>query len=111
RGALAAFPVFLPDGRHFLYDSAVPGERRGVNLSSLDGKEDRRILADRSSVVFAAGHLLFVRENTLMAQPFDVASEQIVGDVFPIAENVSFTTAVIYAPVTVSETAVLLYES
>jgi serine/threonine protein kinase len=106
-----AFPVFLPDGSHFLYDSAVPVERRGVYLSSLDGKEDRRILADRSSVVFAAGHLLFVRENTLMAQPFDVASRQIAGDVFPIAENVSFTTAVIYAPVTVSETGVLLYES
>jgi len=111
KSSLAAFPVFLPDGRRFLYDSAGPVEQRGVYLSSLDGKQDRRILADRSTVVFAAGHLLFVRENTLMAQPFDVASGQIVGDVFPIAENVSFTTAVIYAPVTVSETGVLLYES
>ena len=38
------------------------------------------------------GHILFVRENTLMAAPFDAASAQLSGDVFPVAEGVSLTT-------------------
>jgi Tol biopolymer transport system component/predicted Ser/Thr protein kinase len=105
----AGSPVFLPDGRHFLYLSG--GEQGGVYLSSLDGKENRRILTDQSSVVFAAGRLLFIRDNTLMAQPFDAAHEQLGEAPFPVAESVSFTTLAHYAPVSVSETGVLLYES
>jgi serine/threonine protein kinase len=115
------FPVFLPDSRHFLYlFSGVPveppgvvGPNRsdGVYLSSLDGKENRRILADSSSAVFGAGRVLFIRAATLMAQPFDAASGQIAGEVYPVAESVSFTTAASYAPVSVSQTGVLLYES
>jgi hypothetical protein len=92
------YPVFLPDGRHFLYlVTAASLENDGVYLSSLDGSENRRILADMSRVVFAplapggrAGHLLFVRDNTLMAQPFDAGSAQLSGDAFAIAEGVSF---------------------
>jgi serine/threonine protein kinase len=104
------FPVFLPDGRRFLY-GVIGGsaEQRGVYLGSLDGKEDRRVLADESSVVFAAGRLLFIREDTLMAQPFDAASAQTGGEASPVAQNVSFPD-VNYAPATVSETGVLLYE-
>src|SRR5262249_50900537 len=83
----------------------------GIYVSSLDGKENRRILADVSSVVLGAGRLLFVRENMLVAQPFDTASRQITGDVVPVAESVSFIRTAHLAPVTVSETGVLLYES
>jgi serine/threonine protein kinase len=69
------FPVFLPDSRHFLYlVTRGSSEKDGVFLSALDGKDNRRILADLSSVVFAPpasgnpiGHILIVRENTLMA--------------------------------------------
>jgi Tol biopolymer transport system component/predicted Ser/Thr protein kinase len=108
------FPVFLPDGRHFLY-TVVAGslpEKTGVYLSSLDGNENRRVLADRSSVAFAAGHLLFIRENTLMAQPFDARSAQTSGDAFPLAEGVAFsTTNPNFALVSVSESGVLLYAS
>jgi hypothetical protein len=71
-----------------------------------------------SSVVFAPpahggrnGHILFVRENTLMAAPFDAASAQLAGDVFPVAEGVSFTTDAVYVPTTVSENRVLLYQT
>jgi dipeptidyl aminopeptidase/acylaminoacyl peptidase len=60
--------------------------------------------------VFAAGHLLFIRENTLMAQPFDAKRGEASGDVFPIAEGVPLSTAN-YAPITASENGVLLYQS
>jgi dipeptidyl aminopeptidase/acylaminoacyl peptidase len=107
------FPTFLPDGRHFLYvvraASVEQVEQNGVHLSSLDGKEDRRLLPDVSSVVFTAGRLLFVRDNTLMAQPFDAASGQIRGPALPIAEGV-YKPLINYAPVTASDAGVLLYE-
>jgi eukaryotic-like serine/threonine-protein kinase len=56
-----------------------------------------------------AGYLLFIRDNTLMAQPFDAGSAQLSGDVFPIAEGVSLTINLSYAPVTVSENGLLAY--
>jgi hypothetical protein len=89
---------------------AESAEKNGVYLSSLDGKENRRVLADVSIVVFASGRLLFIRENTLMSQRFDAASGQTKGEVSTVAEDVSFTY-ISYAPVSVSENGVLLYES
>jgi len=112
-------PVFLPDGRHFL-DMARRGtdQSYGVYVSTLDGKENRRILADLSSAVFApparsdrTGHILFVRENTLMALPFNAASAQVSGEVFPVAEGVSLTSNNTYLPAAVSDNGVLLYET
>jgi Tol biopolymer transport system component len=112
-------PAFLPDGHHFLYlQYRGTTDGGGVYVSSLDGKENRRILPEVSSVVFAppahdgrTGHILFVRENTLMAQPFDAASAQLAGNVFPVAEDVSLTTNNSYAAASVSDNAVLLYEA
>ncbi|HUJ50764.1 MAG TPA: protein kinase [Bryobacteraceae bacterium] len=111
-------PVFLPDGRHFLYlaRGSTP-EENGIYISSLDGTENRRILADISSAVFAPpsnggkpGHILFVREDTLMAQPFDPVTAQLAGDAFPVADGVGLTNVTL-APATVSGSGVLLYTS
>jgi serine/threonine protein kinase/Tol biopolymer transport system component len=92
-----SFPTFLPDGNSFLYVRSAVGDpaASGVYLSSLDGLEPHRILADQSSVVYVppAGsgpaHLLFRRENTLMAQPFDVGRLEPVGDPFRVAGEAS----------------------
>jgi eukaryotic-like serine/threonine-protein kinase len=113
------YPVFLPDGKRFLYTDIRQSETSGIHVSSLDGTENRRILPDRSAAVFApsfpgssTGYLLFARENNLMAVPFDASTAQISGDVFPIAEQVSTSLANAgYVPVTVSENGVLLYWS
>jgi serine/threonine protein kinase len=110
RKGISAYPVFLPDDLHFLYRVSGVSEENGVYLSSLDGKENRKVLADASNVAYAAGRLLFIRGSTLMAQPFDVGSGQTVGQVLRVAESVSFTVGS-YAPITVSETGVLLYVS
>jgi Tol biopolymer transport system component len=108
---VSGFPVFLPDSRHFLYVVAgLSADQNGVYLSSLEGSENRRILADVSSVVFAAGRILFIRANTLTAQPFDAAHRSTYGEAFLVAEDISPFTSLSYAPVTVSETGVLLYQ-
>jgi len=110
------YPTFLPDGRHFLYTTAgMSPEENGIFVASLDGKERQRILADPSGLTFARafqrgeGQLLFLRENNLMALPFDAASMKASGDVFPVAEGVYLANANNYAPVTVSDDGVLLY--
>jgi hypothetical protein len=98
--------------------SGPAADNIGVYVSSLDGKENRRILADLSGAVFAlparsggTGHILFIRENTLMALPFNATSAQVSGDVFPVAESVSLTTNNTYVPASVSDTGVLVYET
>jgi len=78
-------PVFLPDGRRFLYSSLTgTAEQTGIYVSPLDGKENRRVLPDASGAVFAppahggrTGNILFVRENTLMAAPFDARARSL----------------------------------
>ena len=89
-----AFPTFLPDGKHFFYVRGAPGDQAGVYLAALDDPAGHKVLADFSSVVYtppaAAGgraHLLFLRENILMAQPFDDAGLQTVGDPFTVAQQ------------------------
>jgi Tol biopolymer transport system component len=108
----AKHPVFLPDGRHFVYlwVDETSG-RSGLYWGSLDGGESRNILPDLSSVVFVAGRLLFVRDNTLVSQFFDVGSGQIKGGVAPIAADVSRTSNIDYAPVSASESGLLVYQS
>jgi hypothetical protein len=101
-----SFPAFLPDGRRFLYVVAeLSDEQTGVYLGSLDDKENRRILSGVSRlapVIFAAGRLLFVRENTLMALPFDATRGQTLGEAVPVADNVVGLSSA-------SETGVLVY--
>ncbi len=106
------YPLFLPDGRQFLYtELGGSPEKNGVYLSSLDGGRQRRVLTDVSSVVLSRGYLLFIREDALMAQLFDVGKAEVSGDAFPVAEGVSLTNNIYSAPVTASEDGVLLYAS
>jgi Tol biopolymer transport system component len=91
------FPVFLPDGDHYLYLQASPEEAQaGVFAGSLRGGASKRLLADRSGALFApdtpgsaAGRLLFVRERALMSVRFDAASLTVHGDPVLVADHVS----------------------
>jgi Tol biopolymer transport system component len=94
------FPMFLPDGVHFLYVKATDvDESSGVFVGTLDDPAGHRLLADGSSVEFvpdtpgsSVGHLLFAREGNLVAQSFDATSLQLSGQPFVVAERVDFTS-------------------
>jgi Tol biopolymer transport system component len=92
-------PAFLPDGRHFLYfsiGSKAGGvlDPRGVYLGSIDASEPPRLLvAGAAQAQYANGHLLFVRNGTLMAQPFDAKALALGGSPFPLVEDVKQPTA------------------
>ena len=110
------FPRFLPDGRHFLYLKFRAGDKNGTYLASLDSQEARRLLADNSRAEYAPGpsgengHLLFVREGALMAQPFDAGSLQMTGDLFPVAEQVRLNPMSYNGAFSVSGDGVLVYQ-
>jgi eukaryotic-like serine/threonine-protein kinase len=83
-GKAHRWPSFLPDGRRFLYfqDWGTPGGPRpnGIYVGSLDGGEPKLISADLSgSVFFVFGHLLYLQNGSLMAQPFDPARLELTG--------------------------------
>jgi serine/threonine protein kinase len=86
-----AFPQFLRDGQHFLYH-AESSDTRGVYIGQLDGPETRRLLdADSGAVVSSSGQLLVVRQGTLFAQNIDLARLELIGNPFPVAQQVPVT--------------------
>jgi Tol biopolymer transport system component len=104
------FPWFLPDGHHFLYTVRNSDrDKSAIYVGDLASKEKRRILTADSNAVYAPpGFVLFTRERTLIAQPFDVGKLQTTGDPVPLAENVGFINA--YGGFfTVSQNGVLAY--
>ena len=105
------FPQFLPDGRHFLYlVRSVQGVIPGVHVGSLDNKEKKLLFRNRSNVVYAApGYLLFVRENTLMAQAFDSKNLTIRGDAIPIGQGVLVNEPYSRSVLSASDNGVLAY--
>ena len=101
------WPSFLPDGEHVLY-VAARGTSRELHIASLGATETTSLGATESHGSFAAGHLLFIRGGTLMAEPFDPSSRRKTGDPFPVAEQVPVgnTGRALFA---VSDTGVLAY--
>ena len=85
------WPQFLPDGRHFLYLAGSPyglkeNPMNSVVVGSLDSKERKLLMHTHSSATYASGHILFLRQNTLMAQPFDAKRLEFTGEAFPVAD-------------------------
>jgi hypothetical protein len=84
------FPAFLPDARHFLFHTSGSEEAGGVFVGSLDSDETTRLLSSDTGALYdrPSGHLLFVRQGTLLAQRFDPKTFALTGDPFPIAERI-----------------------
>lgn len=86
-----AWPQFLPDGRHFLFSvRGVQPENAGIFVASLDSPNERRRILPSTTRAFAtAGHLLFSREGTLLAQPFDPEGLRLTHEATPLAESLA----------------------
>ncbi len=109
------WPYFLPDGKHFLYlartTSAATGEGDAIYFSSLDSSINKLLVRASSKTALVSGHLIFLREQSLMAQPFDTVRYEITGDAFPIAENIQFDPSTGSASFSVSNNGVLTYQT
>lgn len=87
-------PVFPPDSRHFVYFWANADQsKRGIRLASLGSKETRPLFESDSNAVYADGHLIFARDDAVLAWRFDPKSLRLVGEPFPAFEHVHWATA------------------
>jgi eukaryotic-like serine/threonine-protein kinase len=106
------WPEFLPDGKHFLYVSGpTRPEDSQLVVRNLESKVEKVLLKTASRVQYAPpGFLVYVREQTLMAQPFDVKALEMRGEPFPLAENLGID-AVGLAHFSASQTGVLVHRA
>ena len=94
------YPVFLPDGRRFIYFCAsLKDEYSGVYIGSLDSKPEeqvsKKILATTSGVAYLPsqdsghGQLMFLSGQRLLARRFDERQLELSGESVTVAEQVS----------------------
>jgi eukaryotic-like serine/threonine-protein kinase len=106
-------PQFLPNGRHFLYQS-LSGERgareSAIYLGALDSRETHMLMAADSNARYAApGFLIYTQGATLLAQPFNADKLRLTGEPFPAAEHVGHTPDRTYSFFSVSDNGALAF--
>ncbi|HSS44419.1 MAG TPA: hypothetical protein VLO07_03675, partial [Thermoanaerobaculia bacterium] len=106
--------TFLPDGRRFLYmagshAAGTKSETNAIYLGTLGSNDKTLLLQTRSNVVYASGHLLYMRERVLLAQAFDADRGRLSGDPVPLAEGVQYDTGYFRGAFAASDVGLLVY--
>jgi eukaryotic-like serine/threonine-protein kinase len=109
-------PVFLSDGRHFLYQVSALGSgstaAAGIYVGSLDAQEPpKRLLSSNSNAIASQGYLLYVRDRALMAQPFDETRLELSGTPTVIGNDLEVGSLPLTASFSVSTTGTLVYRT
>jgi Tol biopolymer transport system component len=89
-------PRFLPDGRHFLFfasgrrdgDVVNATAANGVYVATLGTNNQKLLIPEAGYAEYASGHLLFMRGQTLMTQPFDVDRLDLTGEARALVDDV-----------------------
>ncbi len=107
----AGWPEFLPDGRHYLFTSYGSDDAQTLMIGTLDTKDAAPLFKTTSRVLYAdPGYLLYVREQTLVAHPFDARSLKVTGEPVPVGEGLG-VDSVGLASFSVSRNGVLTYRA
>jgi Tol biopolymer transport system component len=104
------WPSLLPDGRHLLF-SIVGVQSRDGGLfvgSSIGSTEVQRIIDAPSKAMYSQGHLVFVRNGVLMAQPFDLKKLLLTGEAV-VSEQIRNSPTTDDAQFSISSKGVLVY--
>jgi serine/threonine protein kinase len=113
-------PVALPDGRHFLYlrgskDPNVAGLYLGDMDASPANQTTTRVMPVATGVTYAAdegettGHLLYVQDGAIMAQPFDPRQLTIVGNPVRVPGVEQIHVADVFPALSASSSGALAY--
>jgi len=109
------WPVFLPDGKHFLYLAAnFAGrlENNAIFLGALDSQERRLLVSTSANAAYAEpGYLLYLRDKTLVAQSFDRRRYVLSGEPHTLSDEVLYFPVVDRAVFSVSSGAVLVTQT
>jgi Tol biopolymer transport system component len=110
------WPMFLPDGKHFLYLGAnFSGlfEKNAIFLGSLDSQERRLLVSTSANAAYAdPGYLVYMRDNkALVAQPFDRRRYVLSGEPHTLSDEVLYLPGVDRAIFSVSSGEVLVTQT
>ena len=112
------WPHFLPDGQHYLYLAwSAEADKRAVFVGALGSKGATRLFAGGSNVEYApapaghaaSGYLVFRRDATVLAQPFDTTRLELSGGPVQISGDVGFSTSNGRGSFAVSPSGTLIY--
>ena len=78
-------PQFLPDGRHVLYTAV--GAATTVRIVSLDDPARDEAVGLDGVALYSAGHLVFHRRGSLLAQPFDPGTRTLSGEPITVVQR------------------------
>ena len=107
------WPQWLPDGEHFLYlEVPTVGTESALHVGSVTSRESTRVIDTEYAARFVApDRLLFVRGTTLVTQPFDLTTMQLVGSATVVVEEVAVDSSQLVASFGVSQTGGLAFRS
>jgi Tol biopolymer transport system component len=107
------WPSFLPDGKHFLYWSrnSRAGQPSVLYVGELGTLQAKALMKSETMAVYASGHILFLRGQTLMAQAFNPSRLELNGEPVPLAEHIAVSGATVRAMFSASNTGTLIYQS
>jgi Tol biopolymer transport system component len=104
------FPNFLPDGQHYFFLAFNPVQGSTAYIGALNSSERRPLPGIQSEVRYSpSGHVLFLRDGVLMAQPFDVNRLELGGEALPVVEDALSTTTANTGMFSVSDIGSLVY--
>ncbi|HUB03129.1 MAG TPA: protein kinase [Terriglobales bacterium] len=112
------WPVFLPDGKHFLFFAGTFAQRRdddkvsGIYLGSLDVEQATLIQLCHSSFGYDSGHLYYTNdERQLVSADFDSSSGKLTGKSVVIANSVGYQPSTFWAALTVGGDGTVIYNT
>jgi Tol biopolymer transport system component len=114
------WPWMLPDGRHFVfYMSSTTLTATNMDQDQVAGiyyvdrktAKQTRLMPSDSGAQYANGYLFYLRQQNLMAQPFDPDSGTLSGSPVPMAEAVTYDSDRWIGGFAVSSSGVLGYVS
>ncbi|MDP9162456.1 MAG: protein kinase [Acidobacteriota bacterium] len=111
------WPVFLPDGKRFLYWSgnfanSKDDQFSGIYVGSLDSKDNKLVILCHSSFSYDSGKLYYADDQRqLVNTAFDPSTGKVSGDVAPVANQVGFQPSTYWAAFTVSGTGTVVYNT
>ena len=111
------WPVFLPDGDHFLFMDGNFGNLKddtfsGIYISSLSRKDKKLVVLCRSGFGYSSGHLFYADEQQkLVKVAFDPSKGTVSGSASVVANTLGFQPSTFWAAVTVANNGTLVYNS
>ena len=106
------WPVFLPDGRHFLFFATnhSGGSQQGIYFGSLSDGAYKHVVEADSQAQYASGYLLYHAQSQLLAQKFDAGTGTLSGDPVPLAGTVEYDSGTWHSSFAAAQNGILIYE-